>query len=72
MTQDTNERLARLEERMETVKAELGRELAEFRADMANRETRITKDIRGEFRAGLMVAVAVIGLMVALAAFIVG
>ena len=60
---------------MDRFRADMDRfraDMADHRADLASRETRITKDIRGEFRSGLMVAVAVIGLVVAIAALLVG
>ena len=46
------QRVTRLEERMETVKAELKGALAEFRADMVKMELRIYLGIGGMLLAG--------------------
>ena len=63
-----NTRQAEYESALDRLRADM----ASQREDLAFRETRIIKDIRGEFRGGLMVAVAVIGLVVAIAALLVG
>ena len=75
-THDLARQVAVLEERMETVKAELGRTLADFRADMARRDkdmadfrTGITKDVRTAVGTAATFVIVVLGLLIAGAAF---